>query len=77
MSGKDAIDDRTFRATAVRVVLACAAVALVIGLYGAARDPLDIAQWCIDSVIGAAIGLAVALLWWVPPELVPRKAMGR
>ena len=72
MNAKDAIDDRVFRATAVRVVLACAAVALVIGLSGSVLDPLDIAQWCVDSVIGAAIGLSVAR-WWVPPAWLREK----
>jgi DNA-binding LytR/AlgR family response regulator len=56
---------RAFRTTAVRVVLACVAVALVIALSGAARDLTDAIQWCVDSVIGAVMGLAVAR-WWVP-----------
>jgi hypothetical protein len=56
---------RAFRITAVRVVAACVAVALVIALSGAARDLEDAIRWCVDSAIGAAIGLAAAR-WWVP-----------
>jgi DNA-binding LytR/AlgR family response regulator len=56
---------RAFRVTAVRVVAACVAVALVIGISGAARNPMDMVQWCVDSAIGATLGLAVAR-WWVP-----------
>ena len=56
---------RAFRITAVRVVAVCLAVALVIGLSGAAHDLEDAVRWCVDSAIGAAVGLAVAR-WWVP-----------
>ncbi len=56
---------RAFRVTAVRVVAACVAVALVIGISGAAHNLMDAVQWCVDSAIGAALGLAVAR-WWVP-----------
>jgi DNA-binding LytR/AlgR family response regulator len=65
VSARNAIDDKAFRATAVRVVLASTAVALVIGLSGFARDRLDVVEWCVDSALGAVIGLAVAR-WWVP-----------
>ncbi len=58
---------RAFRITAVRVVAACVAVALVIGLSGAARSLMDMVQWCVDSAVGAVIGLSVAR-WWVPPS---------
>ncbi|HXQ15216.1 MAG TPA: LytTR family DNA-binding domain-containing protein [Caulobacteraceae bacterium] len=57
--------DRAFRITAIRVVAACVAVALLIGLSGAAHDWMDVVQWCVDSAIGAILGLAVAR-WWVP-----------
>jgi DNA-binding LytR/AlgR family response regulator len=56
---------RAFRVTAVRVVAACVAVALVIGLSGAAHTLMDAVQWCVDSAVGATLGLAVAR-WWVP-----------
>ncbi|MEJ0067202.1 MAG: LytTR family DNA-binding domain-containing protein [Caulobacteraceae bacterium] len=65
----DAYEDeearRAFRITAVRVVAVCMAVALVIGISGAAHDLEDAVRWCVDSAIGAAVGLAVAR-WWVP-----------
>jgi DNA-binding LytR/AlgR family response regulator len=65
----DAYEDeevrRAFRVTAVRVVAVCMAVALVIGLSGAAHDVEDVVHWCVDSAIGAAVGLSVAR-WWVP-----------
>jgi hypothetical protein len=64
----DAYDDeakRAFRATAVRVLLACVAVALVIGFSGQVHGPLDVVQWIVDSALGAGLGLAVAR-WWVP-----------
>ena len=57
--------DRAFRITAVRVVAVCIAVALLIGLSGATHDWMDVLQWCVDSTIGAILGLAVAR-WWVP-----------
>jgi hypothetical protein len=41
------------------------AVAMVIGLSGAAHSVMDAVQWCVDSAIGAVLGLAVAR-WWVP-----------
>jgi hypothetical protein len=56
---------KAFRITAVRVVIACMAVALVIGFSGAAHNLMDALQWSVDSAIGAIIGLAVAR-WWVP-----------
>src|ERR1700761_932747 len=56
---------RSFRVSAIRVLLACTAVALVIGLSGQAHDALDVVQWIVDSAIGASVGLAVAR-WWVP-----------
>jgi DNA-binding LytR/AlgR family response regulator len=52
--------ERAFRATAVRVILVCLAVALVIGVSGAARTPADAAIWVVQSLTGALIGLAVA-----------------
>ena len=63
---------RSFRISAIRVLLACTAVALVIGLSGQARDALDIVQWVVDSAIGAAVGLAVAR-WWLPRTLFNEK----
>lgn len=56
---------RSFRVSAVRVLLACTAVALVIGLSGQAHDVFDVVQWVVDSAVGASVGLAVAR-WWVP-----------
>jgi LytTr DNA-binding domain len=64
----DAYDDdakRAFRGTAVRVMLACVAVALVIGFSGQVHDAFDVVQWIVDSALGAGLGLAVAR-WWVP-----------
>jgi hypothetical protein len=64
----DVYDDeakRAFRATAVRVLLACVAVALVIGFSGQVHDAFDVVQWIVDSAVGAGLGLAVAR-WWVP-----------
>jgi DNA-binding LytR/AlgR family response regulator len=52
--------ERAFRATAVRVILVCLAVALVIGVSGAARTAADAALWIVQSLTGALIGLAVA-----------------
>jgi DNA-binding LytR/AlgR family response regulator len=69
---RDEASDRAFRVTAVRVVLACTAVALVIGLSGAAHSLMDMVQWCVDSAVGAAIGLAVAR-WWVPQSWFQEK----
>jgi len=57
--------DRAFRITAVRVVAVCISVALLIGFSGATHDWMDVLQWCVDSTIGAVLGLAVAR-WWVP-----------
>jgi len=63
---------RSFRVSAIRVMLACTAVALVIGLSGAAHDIFDIVQWVVDSAVGAAVGLAVAR-WWLPRALFNEK----
>jgi hypothetical protein len=52
--------DRAFWISAGRSMLACLAVAVVIGLSGAARDLGDIVAWCIETVVGCAIGLVVA-----------------
>jgi hypothetical protein len=64
----EAYDDqakRAFRSTAVRVLLTCIAVTLVIGFSGQVHDVFDVVQWIVDSAVGAGLGLAVAR-WWVP-----------
>jgi hypothetical protein len=64
----EAYDDdpnRSFRVSAIRVLLACVAVALVTGLSSPTHDVLDVVQSLVDSMIGAGVGLAVAR-WWVP-----------
>ncbi|HLY78524.1 MAG TPA: LytTR family DNA-binding domain-containing protein [Caulobacteraceae bacterium] len=63
---RDAYDEegrRSFRVSAIRALLACVAVALVIGLYSGAHDALDVVQWIFDSVVGASVGLVVARRW--------------
>jgi len=65
VSSKDAIDSRAFWSSAVRVMLACIAVALVIGVSGQLRSPERMLEWCLESAFGAAIGIAVAR--WVVP----------
>jgi hypothetical protein len=65
VSARDAIDDKAFRASAVRVLLVCVGVALVIGISGAARTTTQMAEWLMESLIGGAIGLAAAR-WLVP-----------
>ena len=65
LSARDQFDDRAFLRSAVRVLLACLTVAVVIGLSGAAHDVWDAVQWGVDSLLGAVMGLVVAR-WWVP-----------
>jgi hypothetical protein len=55
--------ERAFRASAIRVILACLAVALVIGVSGAARDIGDTLIWAVETVVGALMGITVARLW--------------
>jgi len=47
------------------VIAVCVAVALVVGISGTTHSLTEALQWCVDSAIGAVIGLAVAR-WWVP-----------
>jgi LytTr DNA-binding domain len=52
--------DRASWISAARIMLACLAVAAVIGLSGAARGVGDLLAWCIETVFGVAIGIVVA-----------------
>jgi LytTr DNA-binding domain len=57
--------DRAFWISAARMMLACLAVAAVIGLSGAARGVGDLLAWCLETVFGVSVGLAVGR-WLVP-----------
>ena len=55
----------SFRTNAVRIVLACLAVALVIGASSSSANLEVAAEWAVQSLFGAAVGLAVAR--WLTP----------
>jgi hypothetical protein len=52
-------DSRAFRAHAIRVVLACVAVGLVVAIMGGARSLLEAAVMVVEIAVGAMVGLAV------------------
>jgi hypothetical protein len=57
--------DRLFWISAGRVMLACLAVAAILGLSGAAHG-LDLVSWCLETVLGVAVGVVVGR--WVVPQ---------
>jgi hypothetical protein len=52
--------DRSFWIGAARIMLACLAVAAIIGLSGAARGVVDLVAWCLETVFGVSVGVVVA-----------------
>ena len=52
--------DRAFWISTARILLACLAVAAVIGLSGGGRNLADVGAWCLETVVGVAIGVVVA-----------------
>jgi len=51
--------DRAFWISTARVLVACLAVAAVIGLSGAAQSLADVGAWCLETVFGVAVGVVV------------------
>ena len=52
--------DRAFWISTARILLACLAVAAVIGLSGGGHNLADVGAWCVETAFGVAIGVVVA-----------------
>jgi hypothetical protein len=51
--------------SSLRIVAVCVGIALVIGISGGLNDVRHVAEWLVESVLGALVGIAAAR-WLVP-----------
>jgi len=54
---------RAFRITAIRVVLVAIVMAVLLGVSQGANNLLDIAGSCLETAVGAGLGLTAGRLW--------------